>query len=102
MHANFRTNHGLQQHLLSPPTQVDRCCSHCGVQETPQWRAGPHPTKKLCNACGVRYKAGRLLPEYRPACSPTFVAEQHSNSHRKVLEIRQRKEQVPVATPSLS
>ncbi|XP_059283883.1 GATA transcription factor 5-like isoform X2 [Lycium ferocissimum] len=69
-----------------------RRCTHCGVQKTPQWRAGPMGAKTLCNACGVRFKSGRLLPEYRPACSPTFSNDLHSNNHRKVLEMRQRKE----------
>jgi len=69
-----------------------RRCSHCGVQKTPQWRAGPLGAKTLCNACGVRFKSGRLLPEYRPACSPTFSSELHSNNHRKVLEMRKKKE----------
>lgn len=73
-------------------TQQPRRCSHCGVQKTPQWRAGPMGAKTLCNACGVRYKSGRLLPEYRPACSPTFSSELHSNNHRKVLEMRRKKE----------
>ena len=46
--------------------------------------------KTLCNACGVRYKSGRLFPEYRPAASPTFVPSLHSNSHKKVLEMRNK------------
>jgi len=71
---------------------LPRRCSHCGVQKTPQWRAGPLGAKTLCNACGVRFKSGRLLPEYRPACSPTFSSELHSNNHRKVLEMRKKKE----------
>lgn len=74
------------------PVQFQRRCSHCQVQKTPQWRTGPLGPKTLCNACGVRYKSGRLFPEYRPACSPTFSAETHSNSHRKVLDMRKRKE----------
>ncbi|GFZ20956.1 GATA transcription factor 9 [Actinidia rufa] len=57
-------------------------------RRTPQWRTGPMGPKTLCNACGVRYKSGRLLPEYRPAKSPTFVSYKHSNSHKKVLEMR--------------
>ncbi|XP_065852601.1 GATA transcription factor 5-like [Euphorbia lathyris] len=73
-------------------SQPPRRCSHCGVQKTPQWRTGPLGAKTLCNACGVRYKSGRLLPEYRPACSPTFSVELHSNHHRKVLEMRKQKE----------
>lgn len=69
-----------------------RRCSHCQTQKTPQWRTGPLGPKTLCNACGVRYKSGRLFPEYRPACSPTFSVDMHSNSHRKVLEMRKKKE----------
>ncbi|KAL4585183.1 hypothetical protein LXL04_009798 [Taraxacum kok-saghyz] len=72
--------------------QTQRCCTHCQVQKTPQWRTGPLGPKTLCNACGVRFKSGRLYPEYRPACSPTFSDDMHSNSHRKVLEMRKRKE----------
>ncbi|KAK4758768.1 hypothetical protein SAY87_020069 [Trapa incisa] len=75
-----------------PATQHARRCSHCGIHKTPQWRAGPLGAKTLCNACGVRFKSGRLLPEYRPACSPTFSSELHSNLHRKVLEMRRKKE----------
>ncbi|KAM0920394.1 hypothetical protein ACQ4PT_007542 [Festuca glaucescens] len=81
---------------MGSPAQSDRRCSHCGVQKTPQWRAGPEGAKTLCNACGVRYKSGRLLPEYRPACSPTYVSSVHSNSHRKVLEMRRKKEDGPL------
>ncbi|KAJ7947822.1 GATA transcription factor [Quillaja saponaria] len=65
-------------------------CTHCEVTKTPQWREGPMGPKTLCNACGVRYRSGRLYPEYRPAASPTFVASVHSNSHKKVIEIRNK------------
>nr|KYP66900.1 GATA transcription factor 14 [Cajanus cajan] len=78
----------------SSDTLAPRRCSHCGVHKTPQWRTGPLGPKTLCNACGVRFKSGRLLPEYRPACSPTFSSELHSNHHRKVLEMRRKKETV--------
>ncbi|KAJ0964807.1 hypothetical protein J5N97_025945 [Dioscorea zingiberensis] len=71
-----------------------RKCLHCQTEKTPQWRTGPMGPKTLCNACGVRYKSGRLVPEYRPAASPTFVLSKHSNSHRKVLELRRQKELV--------
>lgn len=71
---------------------IGRKCHHCGAESTPQWRAGPNGPKTLCNACGVRYKSGRLVPEYRPANSPTFRRELHSNSHRKVLEMRKKKQ----------
>ncbi|KAL7122031.1 hypothetical protein ACP275_01G020300 [Erythranthe tilingii] len=71
-----------------------RRCVHCATDKTPQWRTGPMGPKTLCNACGVRYKSGRLVPEYRPAASPTFVMTKHSNSHRKVMELRRQKEMV--------
>uniref|UniRef100_A0A2P2J8Z5 GATA-type domain-containing protein n=1 Tax=Rhizophora mucronata TaxID=61149 RepID=A0A2P2J8Z5_RHIMU len=71
---------------------MGRKCQHCGAEKTPQWRAGPLGPKTLCNACGVRFKSGRLVPEYRPASSPTFRNELHSNSHRKVLEMRRQKQ----------
>ncbi|KAK6920334.1 Zinc finger, GATA-type [Dillenia turbinata] len=73
-------------------TTEGRKCTHCASEKTPQWRTGPMGPKTLCNACGVRYKSGRLVPEYRPAASPTFVLTQHSNSHRKVMELRRQKE----------
>lgn len=83
-------------------SQFQRRCSHCQVQKTPQWRTGPLGAKTLCNACGVRFKSGRLFPEYRPACSPTFSGDVHSNSHRKVLEMRKRKETMTEPEPMLT
>ncbi|KAE9599628.1 hypothetical protein Lal_00045417 [Lupinus albus] len=77
-------SNNFQQHPMP------RRCTHCLSQRTPQWRAGPLGPKTLCNACGVRYKSGRLLPEYRPAKSPTFVSYLHSNSHKKVMEMRDK------------
>ncbi|KAJ4978266.1 hypothetical protein NE237_009046 [Protea cynaroides] len=83
-----------QQH--PQPAASVRKCLHCEITKTPQWRAGPLGPKTLCNACGVRFKSGRLFPEYRPAASPTFMASLHSNSHKKVLEMRVK------ATPNSS
>ncbi|GMI69943.1 hypothetical protein HRI_000663600 [Hibiscus trionum] len=71
---------------------IGRKCQHCGAEKTPQWRTGPFGPKTLCNACGVRYKSGRLVPEYRPASSPSFSHDLHSNSHRKILEMRKQKQ----------
>uniref|UniRef100_A0A0A9B6E2 GATA-type domain-containing protein n=1 Tax=Arundo donax TaxID=35708 RepID=A0A0A9B6E2_ARUDO len=72
-----------------PLEEPEKRCTHCMSSKTPQWRSGPLGPKTLCNACGVRFKSGRLLPEYRPANSPTFVSDVHSNSHKKVLQLRQ-------------
>lgn len=72
------------------PSNEMRSCLHCEVTKTPQWREGPLGPKTLCNACGVRYRSGRLFPEYRPAASPNFVPSLHSNSHKKVIEMREK------------
>eukprot|EP00252_Welwitschia_mirabilis_P009028 TRINITY_DN2130_c0_g1_i2.p1 TRINITY_DN2130_c0_g1~~TRINITY_DN2130_c0_g1_i2.p1 ORF type:complete len:215 (-),score=36.45 TRINITY_DN2130_c0_g1_i2:302-946(-) len=77
-----------QKEKKSNGSHQPRRCTHCQSQRTPQWRAGPLGPKTLCNACGVRYKSGRLFPEYRPAKSPTFIRYIHSNSHKKVMEMR--------------
>lgn len=78
---------------------IGRKCQHCQAEKTPQWRAGPLGPKTLCNACGVRYKSGRLVAEYRPASSPTFSSKVHSNSHRKIMEMRKLKQRDMVVRP---
>ncbi|CAL4911399.1 unnamed protein product [Urochloa decumbens] len=66
-------------------------CVHCGSSETPQWRRGPEGRRTLCNACGVRNRQGRLLPEYRPLVSPTFDRQSHSSLHTQVLQLRRHR-----------
>ncbi|KAF6135725.1 hypothetical protein GIB67_028581 [Kingdonia uniflora] len=78
---------------------IGRKCEHCLTEKTPQWRLGPGGPKTLCNACGVRYKSGRLVPEYRPASSPTFSNVLHSNSHRKILDMRKQKQKEVLPQP---
>uniref|UniRef100_A0A0A9BZY8 GATA-type domain-containing protein n=1 Tax=Arundo donax TaxID=35708 RepID=A0A0A9BZY8_ARUDO len=68
-------------------------CQHCGAEKTPQWRVGPEGPGTLCNACGVRHRKGRLVPEYRRLKSPTFSSELHSNRHHRVVEMRRQREQ---------
>ncbi|EFH51976.1 predicted protein [Arabidopsis lyrata subsp. lyrata] len=74
---------------------TNKSCSHCGTRKTPLWREGPRGAGTLCNACGMRYRTGRLLPEYRPASSPDFIPNVHSNFHRKVMEIRRERKSPP-------
>lgn len=60
-------------------------CSHCEAVDTPQWRLGPLGPNTLCNACGLRYKVGRLLENYRPAASPSFDMAKHSNYYKRIM-----------------
>lgn len=77
-----------------PAKSSAKQCLHCGSSSTPQWREGPLGRSTLCNACGVRYRQGRLLPEYRPIASPSFEPSEHANRHSQVLQLhRERKRQ---------
>ncbi|KAI9025571.1 hypothetical protein DFJ74DRAFT_664760 [Hyaloraphidium curvatum] len=38
-----------------------RLCAFCGVTQSPAWRSGPDGSGTLCNACGTKYRAGRLI-----------------------------------------
>ncbi|RLN40831.1 uncharacterized protein C2845_PM01G40750 [Panicum miliaceum] len=82
-----------QAPVVARATPAGWWCRHCGTDRTPQRREGPEGRSTLCNACGVRYRSGRLVPEYRPASSPTFSPELHSNRHRLVVEMRRRREE---------
>ncbi|KAJ2394171.1 hypothetical protein GGI05_002159 [Coemansia sp. RSA 2603] len=43
------------------PDISSRACKYCGCNETPIWRRGPAGTGTLCNACGVKWKLGKIL-----------------------------------------
>ncbi|EME28584.1 GATA transcription factor 9 [Galdieria sulphuraria] len=64
-------------------------CVVCGATETPLWRTGPQGPKTLCNACGVRWKKGKLYDGVSPTRSdslkkhPTEVPLPHPVSSRK-------------------
>ncbi|CAI9753035.1 unnamed protein product [Fraxinus pennsylvanica] len=75
-----------QSHSRNSSKDMKLRCTHCQAEKTPQWRMGPLGPKTLCNACGVRFKSGRLMPEYRPAASPTFDSTKHSNFHKNILQ----------------
>ncbi|RLM98696.1 hypothetical protein C2845_PM06G11690 [Panicum miliaceum] len=82
---------------------AEKLCKHCGSSETPQWSEGAKGPRTLCNACSVRNRQGRLLPEYRPQASPTFDKAEHASSHSDVLELRRKrknKQQEPPPPPA--
>ncbi|TVU30458.1 hypothetical protein EJB05_22083, partial [Eragrostis curvula] len=81
---------GVRRRPSRAAAAAGRRCRHCGTERTPLWRDGPEGRRTLCNACGVRYRSGRLVPEYRPLNSPTFRPELHSNRHCRVVEMRRR------------
>lgn len=76
-------------------------CAHCQSTKSPVWSEGPFRPHTLCNACGVRYRAGHLVPAYRPEPSPSFVQSQHSDSQRKLEQMRDQM-QVDVTSSHVS
>ncbi|KAI9505292.1 hypothetical protein BX070DRAFT_221840 [Coemansia spiralis] len=46
---------------VSSPTSQNRVCKYCRCTETPIWRRGPSGAGTLCNACGVKWKLGKIL-----------------------------------------
>jgi GATA zinc finger len=47
-------------------------CLYCGSKSTPMWRRGPQGAGTLCNACGVKWKHGKIL------CGVTATTDGHS------------------------
>ncbi|CAO3572795.1 unnamed protein product [Mortierella alpina] len=38
-------------------------CGYCSCTTTPMWRRGPHGPSTLCNACGVKWKHGKIMQD---------------------------------------
>ncbi|GBF99223.1 hypothetical protein Rsub_11430 [Raphidocelis subcapitata] len=55
-------------------------CTHCGVEESPQWRKGPAGKPVLCNACGTRYRRTHQLG---PAVPSSVYRQQAGSSGRR-------------------
>ncbi|XP_037418969.1 uncharacterized protein LOC119283593 [Triticum dicoccoides] len=96
-----RRNGGPRPARRQQKKTEDKICTHCRVEDTPQWRTGPAGSGTLCNACGIRYKMGKLFPEYRPSTSPEFSSLEHSNRHRNVERIREKKKKMKVMAPEV-
>jgi hypothetical protein len=71
------TANDIERELPLEPTL--RVCTHCMFFKTlvEDWQFG---ASDYANACGVRFKSGRLQPGCRPGNSPTFAGHIHSNS----------------------
>ncbi|KAI8070780.1 hypothetical protein BC940DRAFT_295540 [Gongronella butleri] len=40
---------------------ANKQCAYCHSKTTPMWRRGPEGAGTLCNACGVKWKNGKIL-----------------------------------------
>ncbi|KAG0016202.1 hypothetical protein BGZ81_011351 [Podila clonocystis] len=59
-------------------------CGYCGCTTTPMWRRGPEGPSTLCNACGVKWKHGKILkdsPETSSSGTSTAAKSTPSSSN---------------------
>lgn len=61
-----------------------RQCLNCFCTSTPMWRRGPDGVASLCNACGVKFKAGKLQ------MSPELV----EMNKRRIQETKEKEKEV--------
>ncbi|CAG8448077.1 11832_t:CDS:10 [Ambispora gerdemannii] len=48
-------------HSTHSTSSANKRCAYCGCKSTPMWRRGPDGAGTLCNACGVKWKQGKIL-----------------------------------------
>ncbi|KAJ1925558.1 hypothetical protein IWQ60_004496 [Tieghemiomyces parasiticus] len=53
-------------------------CQYCQSKTTPMWRRGPAGPGTLCNACGVKWKHGKILQGYTSEDMAQFIAERQA------------------------
>lgn len=63
-------------------------CLYCGSKSTPMWRRGPQGAGTLCNACGVKWKHGKILngndaPDTIVPVAPTANNRRGSKAEKK-------------------
>ncbi len=58
--SNKKTTKQSSNSLVPNEKDKGKQCSFCGIRGTPQWRRGPEGAGTLCNACGVKWKHGKL------------------------------------------
>ncbi|KAG2218409.1 hypothetical protein INT45_013153 [Circinella minor] len=58
-------------------------CLYCGSKSTPMWRRGPQGAGTLCNACGVKWKHGKILCGNDTGPAPTLATTTTSSSRRR-------------------
>ncbi|KAK4521370.1 MAP kinase kinase Wis1 [Mucor velutinosus] len=61
-------------------TNNDKKCSYCARKTTPMWRRGPAGPGTLCNACGVKWRHGKILCDHsatETAASPSIATTEN-------------------------
>jgi len=75
-----------------------RICAHCHTGKTPLWRNGPLGAKTLCNACGLRFKVGKLLLSANGNLVPAEQGKKLQPIKKKSVFPYTRVKRIPIAT----
>lgn len=78
-------------------------CLYCGSKSTPMWRRGPQGAGTLCNACGVKWKHGKILcgndaPSQTTLSSSTSTTAKESHPRRNSAKGDKRRRKTSSAT----
>lgn len=78
-------------------------CLYCGSKSTPMWRRGPQGAGTLCNACGVKWKHGKILcgndaPSQTTLSSSTSTPAKESHPRRNSAKGDKRRRKTSSAT----
>ncbi|RKP08576.1 hypothetical protein THASP1DRAFT_29624 [Thamnocephalis sphaerospora] len=83
-------------------------CMYCGCKSTPMWRRGPHGAGTLCNACGVKWKHGKILQGVTPGAgdapssSPAAAAAEDGVDRRALASAVRPKTPSSAATTQMT
>ncbi|KAF9917917.1 hypothetical protein BX616_010863 [Lobosporangium transversale] len=70
---NTQTTSAGSSNAASSSVSHQKQCAYCGVTSTPTWRRGPEGPHTLCNACGVKWRQGKIFinPGEKPGLAQT-------------------------------
>ncbi|KAF9186693.1 hypothetical protein BGZ51_009815 [Haplosporangium sp. Z 767] len=92
----------------SSSTPSQKRCGYCGCATTPMWRRGPLGPSTLCNACGVKWKHGKIMQDHKESqsikgtstsASGTAVGASANASAQRLVSAKATKESIDNETP---
>ncbi|KAG0224623.1 hypothetical protein BGW41_005031 [Actinomortierella wolfii] len=75
-------------------------CVYCGCTTTPMWRRGPAGPSTLCNACGVKWKNGKILQETPKP--PSSKLRQYNQNQQPTTQPQQKQQQLNASSSASS
>ncbi|KAI9265250.1 hypothetical protein BDA99DRAFT_559311 [Phascolomyces articulosus] len=77
------TTNSTKRNTNSNSSSSLKKCLYCGSKSTPMWRRGPQGAGTLCNACGVKWKHGKILCGNDTGPAPTSTTTSTTSTSRR-------------------